>query len=483
MFKNLKLKNRILLGYGLPIALFLGAAGTIFVQINNAKYYFKLVQETSSILENIQGTAYHYSSIQNHARGYFLQKTDASLNAYQQNVTLFQEKAQLLESLVMNSDQQGLAEEIIALGEEVITYNDNLIALVNQGRTEEAINIWRAGGGREFATKLDVLITEFVEQETEILAERQEQEEAVLNSVILTVAILSILSAIISLALAMWIANAIANQVNETVNQVATSSNEIAATMGEQERTVSEQASSVNETTTTVEELGATTRQTAQQADVSTQGARQALDLSETGKAAVNRTMEGISELQTKVGAIADQIIRLSEQTGQISSISDLVADVANQTNMLALNAAVEAARAGEQGKGFTVVAGEIRKLADQTKKSAEKINVLVGDIQASINSTVMVTDQGTKQATEGIKLAEGTVKVFQEIADAVNNVFLNTQQISMSSKQQAVAVQQVISAMNAINLGAKENAAGISQVRTATKELSQSADKLKASV
>ncbi len=158
-----------------------------------------------------------------------------------------------------------------------------------------------------------------------------------------------------------------------------------------------------------------------------------------------------------------------------------MVAGVAEQTNMLALNAGVEAARAGEQGKGFSVVAGEIRKLADQTKQSAEKINVLVEDIQASINSTVMVTDQGSKKALEEIKLAESTVTVFQQITDAINNVFLNSQQISMSSKQQAVAVQQVISAMNAVNLGARENVAGINQVTTATTELNQNAERLKA--
>ncbi len=275
----------------------------------------------------------------------------------------------------------------------------------------------------------------------------------------------------------------VGSTLSSFTDNIAVSSSQIAASIDEQEKTISEQATSVNETTTTVEELGATTRQTAQQANVSTEGARQALELSETGKESVNRTMKGIGTLQTQVNAIADQIKLLSEQTGQIATISDLVGSVAKQTNMLALNAAVEAARAGEQGKGFSVVAGEIRKLADQTKKSAEKINILVGDIQASINSTVNVSDEGSKKAEEEIKLAEDTVTVFQKITDAVNNVFLNTQQISMSSKQQAVAVQQVISAMNAINLGAKENAAGINQVKNATNSLSNSAVELKTQV
>ena len=110
-------------------------------------------------------------------------------------------------------------------------------------------------------------------------------------------------------------------------------------------------------------------------------------------------------------------------------------------------------ARAGEQGKGFTVVAGEIRKLAEQSKQSAEKINSLVSDIQAAINSTIMVTDQGQKTAIEGIKLAEDSATTFKAIADSINTVFSNNQQIFSSSKRQTVTVQQIISAMNAINL------------------------------
>ncbi|MGD1717232.1 methyl-accepting chemotaxis protein [Dapis sp. BLCC M172] len=93
---------------------------------------------------------------------------------------------------------------------------------------------------------------------------------------------------------------------------------------------------------------------------------------------------------------MAQQITRLSEQTNQIGNISQLVGDLANQTNMLALNAAVEAVRAGEHGKGFGVVASEIRKLADESRKSAEKIYTLVADIQTSINSTVLATEAGT---------------------------------------------------------------------------------------
>src|SRR6185295_5640534 len=94
------------------------------------------------------------------------------------------------------------------------------------------------------------------------------------------------------------------------------------------------------------------------------------------------KTIDGMSDLKDKVTAIAAQILKLSEQTSQIGGITDLVSDLASQTNMLALNAAVEAARAGEHGKGFAVVSAEIRKLADQSRKAAERINTLVADVQ-----------------------------------------------------------------------------------------------------
>jgi methyl-accepting chemotaxis protein len=280
-----------------------------------------------------------------------------------------------------------------------------------------------------------------------------------------------------------YVSRLIIGPITDAAKKVATSSAGIAETVNKQERAVLDQTSSVNETTSTIEELGVFVLQSAEQAGSAAGGARQALSLAEGGTQTVGRTIEGISGLRDQVTAIANQIIRLSEQTAQISTVSDLVADVANQTNMLALNAGVEAARAGEHGKGFAVVAGEIRKLADQSRKSADRISSLVNEVQAAINSTVMVTDEGTKKATVGIELAEETGDVFAGIADSINQVFLNTQQIAQSAKQQAVTVQQVVAAMNVINLGAKETATGIIQVKDATNDLNKTAQNLESVV
>ncbi|MBE9079380.1 chemotaxis protein [Romeria aff. gracilis LEGE 07310] len=285
------------------------------------------------------------------------------------------------------------------------------------------------------------------------------------------------------LAFIFWTVQQASKTLQTAANSVADGSTQIATTLEDQSRIVTDQTASVTQTTTTVEELGASSMQAAHQANASAASAKQALDLSENGRLAVRETLDGIATLRAKVEDIAEKIMQLSEQTDQIYTVSKLVADVADQTNMLALNAAVEAARAGEQGKGFAVVAGEIRKLADQSRGSANKISTLVGEIQSSINSTVMVTDEGNKTAAAGIELTENILAVFQEIAEAVNEVSIASQQIASTSKQQAVGVQQAVSAMNAINLGAQETATVVSQVKSSTDELKDVARQLQVTV
>jgi methyl-accepting chemotaxis protein len=307
--------------------------------------------------------------------------------------------------------------------------------------------------------------------------------EAKANSVLGVLLIGVLLSGGTAVGLSLLLGNRVTAFIKQLADSIVVSSSAIVDTVEQQEVTVNMQANSAIETSTTINELGAISFTSAEQAEASADGAKQALSLAEDGTRSVQQTLQGMAGLRDKVDAIANQIVNLSEQTGQITVVSDLVADLASQTNMLALNAAVEAARAGEQGKGFSVVADEIRKLADQSKKSADKINVLANDIQAAINRTVMVTDEGTKTVNEGIDLAQSTATTFVGVTEAVNNVYLNSQQISTSAKQQAISIQQVLTSMASISQGSQESAVGMHQVKMTTRELTQVADDLKAAV
>ena len=280
-----------------------------------------------------------------------------------------------------------------------------------------------------------------------------------------------------------FFARSISQPLLQVVNVISSSAAQMAASLTEQERVATQQSASVNETNTTMEELGASARQSAEQAEAAANGADKALELSQFGLSRVEETMNNMEQAKAKVDAIAQQILLLSEKTGQIREITNLVSDFANETKMLAMNAAVEAVRAGEHGKGFAVLAVETRKLADESKRSAGRINALVAEIQKATNSTVMATEEGGKTVDEGMQISQNTAETFREMEQAMGSASQGAQQISLNVRQQSVAVRQVVEAMKSVNSGARETASGMSQVKEGIRTLNEAAQTLRAMV
>lgn len=161
----------------------------------------------------------------------------------------------------------------------------------------------------------------------------------------------------------------------------------------------------------------------------------QSVNFSQKEHDAIVSNTEKMLVLRQKIQMIAELILELSEHSQQIGSTISVVDDIAEQTNMLALNAAVEAARAGEHGKGFAVVAGEIRKLADESKQAITKITSLTSNIQYTTNSTVMATEEGTKEIEAVVKEinsissdSEILLKLIKEVLDSLEVLQQNSQ-------------------------------------------------------
>ncbi|WP_293190200.1 methyl-accepting chemotaxis protein [Microcoleus sp. PH2017_33_LGB_O_A] len=352
-------------------------------------------------------------------------------------------------------------------------------------KIDSAIDIDRIDGAKQLLTYAPIEALEnmpelgwsvIIANDTkDVFAPQQELLYTLISGVGCTAAVVS--------AIAIFLASRTTRSVNHIVRAIASSSSQIAVTIEQQKRIASQQLYAVDRTATTMNELSESSKACASEAEAAAFGAVQALKLAAGGSQAVDNTLKEMATLTENVGAIQKQILRLSEQTDRIGNISSLVSDLANQTNMLALNAAVEAVRAGESGKGFAVVASEIRKLADRSKESASNINALVAEIQKAITLTATVTDDGTKTVENGVKIARKTADAFAGVARAIDRIAANSKQISVTSKNQAIAIQDVVESVNSLHLATQETAASISQVKLGIVQLNQAAQNLKSAV
>lgn len=482
MLNNFKLRGQIFLGFSLPVTLLISLSGLIVAVGNQTSQTFKEVGRAQQVLIATDDMVLRTSMMARQARGYLLVQDNDPVQEFEKQKRLYQQALEVAKPLVDDEKQKQLFDRMVKMGEEYDDMCKETFRLIEQGKLKEATDLYLRES-KVLVGGLDQLGEDFNKREQEILSGLTDNTTNSMRFLIFSSISVGLLGLILSIAAASLIWTRVTGTVNRSVEAIASSTSEIAAAVEQQERSANQQVTAVSQTTATMDELKASALQSVEQADTATASAQQVSSLASSGTKAVTHTLEDMAVLKQNVEKIIEQIQRLSEQAGQIGVISTLVGDLASQTNMLALNAAVEAVRAGEHGKGFTVVSGEIRKLADQSKRSAEKIRVLIKEIEGAINTTVSVTDEGARQVEQGVKTAQGTAETFAGVADAISTIVFNNQQISLTAKQQLVAVQQVVDVMSILKMGADQTASGISQTKVETQQLNEVALNLKAVV
>ncbi|MCA9887752.1 MAG: hypothetical protein KC546_05240 [Anaerolineae bacterium] len=240
-----------------------------------------------------------------------------------------------------------------------------------------------------------------------------------------------------------------------------------------------EQDAVVTETTVTVNEVRATVTETAERAQSVAETAQHSVDISREGTEAVRETIEGMEIIRRRVEDIADNILVLSEHTQQIGEIIATVNNLADQSRMLALNASVEAARAGEEGKGFAVVAMEVRNLADQNRDATVQVREILGEIQRSTNSAVMVTEEGSKGVDTGQQQANRAGGSISDLARAIEEAATAAMQIAASTRQQTIGMDQLTRAMATIKRATTETVSSTMQVEASVQRLRDAAGRV----
>ncbi len=246
----------------------------------------------------------------------------------------------------------------------------------------------------------------------------------------------------------------------------------ISGAVQQQEAAVAIQTTSVAETTATVEELHASVQSTGQQADRTSAQSQEAAALAQEGATAILATIAEMDAVREKVAEMADEIVALGEEANQINLAATVVGSLASQTHILSLNAAVEAARAGEQGRGFSVVADEIRNLADESQKSASEIRHIVTRVQDATNRTVMVAEAGVKAVEGTISESNKDIETFQKLTAGLEASVEGALTTSHAVLEQTTATGEVTAAMLAINQAMEQTTASLHATTSAMGEL-----------
>ncbi|HET6498170.1 MAG TPA: HAMP domain-containing methyl-accepting chemotaxis protein [Coriobacteriia bacterium] len=261
-------------------------------------------------------------------------------------------------------------------------------------------------------------------------------------------------------------------QTHESSRRLSMSASEILSATEQQASGAAEQAASISQTTATMEELAATYRQIADNANQVVSMAEASLHSAESGQRAVMNTLDAMEEIKTRSQSSAARILTLGERSQQIGQVLAIINTIAAQTKILALNAAIEAARAGEAGKGFSVVAVEIRKLAESVVDSTGEISTIMTEIQAAANELVIATEQELAQVQSGVDLAHSTGENLEQILEMIERTTIAAKEISAATQQQKSATDQVVKAMREVAAVAQQTAAGGRQVASTAEQL-----------
>ena len=275
----------------------------------------------------------------------------------------------------------------------------------------------------------------------------------------------------------------LAKKLEDEVGVLSNSGEEILRSISEASSGVVETAAAVTETTTTVEELKQTAQVSAEKAKNVAEVSEEALNTLQTSEKTVTDTIEWMNRIHEGMGTISESIVKLSDHGKMIREIIDAVNDLAEQSHLLAVNAAIEAAKAGEQGKGFSVVAQEVRSLADQSKQATVQVRNILNDIQNATNAAVMATEQGGKAVSNGLAQSAQTGDSIRSLAQGINNVAQAAAQISLSSQQQLIGVNQVTTAMANIKTASDQHVDHMRQIEGGVQGLNTVGKSLKEQV
>jgi len=262
-----------------------------------------------------------------------------------------------------------------------------------------------------------------------------------------------------------------ATQLSASSQEINASSMEISSSVQQIAHGAELQSRKVEETSAAMQLISSTIASVAERAVEASATSEAASKAAALGEQATSEAIEKIAEVSTAIQTLAASVQTLGQRSSEIGSIVDVITNIADQTNLLSLNAAIEAARAGESGRGFSVVAEEVRKLAEGSGKAAEQIGELIKDVQQETARALQYMQVGINEVHLGARVVERSGDSLREINEAVSRTSVLAQDIAASTAEQAKRTSEVDKAMHEIAAVVEENAASAQETAAAAEQ------------
>lgn len=268
-------------------------------------------------------------------------------------------------------------------------------------------------------------------------------------------------------------------EINEAALRLSSSANEVLAASTQHETSSTEQAAAIHETTATMEELKHASAQIAENAGSVARVAEETLGAARSGRTAIHEFTSAMQQIRNDGLAVVDSIGKLSKRVERIGTVVEVIDEIADRSDLLALNAALEGSRAGEAGKGFSIVAAEMRRLAENVMESTKEIKNLISEIRESTHAAAAAAEASRRATETGEKLGSVAAQSVDGILSGVQETSDAARVINLATQQQRTATEQVVASMSEIEDVTRQTTQASRQATSAAADLAQLANRL----
>lgn len=268
-------------------------------------------------------------------------------------------------------------------------------------------------------------------------------------------------------------------EINEAALRLSSSANEVLAASTQHESSSTEQAAAIHETTATMEELKHASAQIAENAGAVARVAEETLNSARSGRGAIAEFIQAMQQIRADGVAVSESITKLLRRVERIGTVVEVIDEIADRSDLLALNAALEGSRAGEAGKGFSIVAAEMRRLAENVLDSTKEIKNLITEIREATAAAATAADASRTATEAGERLGSVAASAVEGILSGVQETSDAARVINLATQQQRTATEQVVASMGEIEEVTRQTTQASKQATGAAAELTQLAGRL----